>query len=241
MDCAELYIAIVTLLSSLAALGVAYASLRIAKQVAILNSGSFKPRFYINFLEDGIEVRNKDANLYDMQMVTVAVIQHIGVDLYNMGISIDIPLVLHSRCLGNTSDYNSVLVKSSFLYKDCDRLLFEYGDTELSLRETPNSVISAVKDVVDKEYGFENQERKGYASPGMAYAEYLVSINYLTKHQEHRQYNLYRRGPSHGAGELRWEISEEEFDQRLTQNCIPFFENAQDLIDYCIAHRQIEL
>ena len=241
MDCAELYIAIATLLSSLAALGVAYASLRIAKQVAILNSGSFRPRFYINFLEDGIEVQNKDANLYDIQMVSIVVIQHIGIDLYVSAVPIDIPLVLHSRCFGNTYNYNGVKRKKKIQYNHCDKLRYEDGDTEIALREMPQTLIHNVKAIIDSKYGLNAENRNGYASPAMNYTESLVSIDYLTKHNEAKHYYLYRRGEGYGIGELRWELTEDEFDQHLTRNSIPIFEDAKDFIAYCIEHKRIEL
>lgn len=229
MLCIEFYIALSTLLCSIAALVVAYISLRISKQVAILNSSNFTPRFKIQFIKDGIKIKNEDSNLYDIRMIEIVEIQHTGYFIKNSADSIDIPIVKYARRFGDAYDYNSILNKSKLLYLK--------GDREVDLIEIPSSIINDIFRIMQKDYGFES--KLGYASPAMCYKEYYVSIDYLTKYNELKHYSIYRRAGSRGVGEYRQVISENDYKDIINNYKMPRFENAEEIIEYCAKNRRI--
>ena len=239
MSCTEYYFALSTLLCSVAALVVAYISLRISKQVAELNSHNFAPRFTIDFLPDGITIKNKDYNLYDIRMVTIVAIQHTGYFAENSSASVDIPLILHSRRFGDLNDFDSILKPNNILRNRWE-LQYKDGEREMQPYETSTKIIQEIESIMQDEFGLDSKMKKGYASPVMRYLEYYISIDYRTKNFETKQYGLYRRGAGRGAGEQRIQITTTEFEQKIANYITPSFASAREFIKYCRKNRRIE-
>ena len=229
MSYIEYYIALATLLCSIAALVVAYVSLRISKQVAILNSSNFTPRFKIQFIKDGIKIKNEDSNLYDIRMIEIVEIQHTGYFIKDSADSIDIPIVRYARRFGDAYDYNSVLNKKKLLYIN--------GDKEIDLIEISSPIINDIYRIMRGKYS--SGSEFGYASPAMCYKEYYVSIDYLTKYNESKHYGIYRRTGSRGVGEYRKVISENDYKDIINNYKMPRFENAEEIIEYCAKNMRI--
>lgn len=240
MSCVEFYIALGTLFCSLAALVVAYISLRISKQVAVLNSHNFTPRFNVKFDDDGVIVKNNDANIFDIKRIKVVVVHHMGYYVKDSYTSVDIPLIVHSRCFGGDYDCDDVPYWKKLIYKLTKKLYYKDGGFEYIVSSISPIKIKEVEDILQKEYQNTKDEHcRGYASPSLYYREEFISIDYQSEYTEKRCYNLRHTNDNHGSEEHYEILTSEEFNQTLQGLEIPKELSAQEIIEYCAKNRVI--
>ena len=229
---AELYISLSTLICSIAALLVAYVSLRISKQISELNSNNFMPRFIVNFQPNGIEVHHPDNNLYDIRKITVIVIRHIGFYELNNYEEVDIPVILHSRCFGHLLKQGVILDKDPELSKKRFKLYYSDGCFECPLKETTTKLINELEQVIETGYG-QNLDRKFYAAPALRYDKCYVSIEYQTKIGTIKTFNQFYSAVGHGVDEIRQEITIDDFNSIIDDyKKMPIFESVFEMINH---------
>lgn len=215
------FITLISFLIALVSLLVAINSLFVSEKVYLFSSKDYQPEFEFEFIENGLNLVNKNTDLYAIEDINILKIEELGFFENDKSTYILVPFI--------TTSYSEYVYDNSAL-NESYKINFSEASACAYICKFDETIFSQIQSKIKKECGIDS--KKCFEAPSLEETYYLVDIGYSDKFNNYKNIR-YKYVHSHGYGEWhKIKITDAEFDNILKQADVKKFSNFDEQWKY---------
>lgn len=224
------WVALSSLVVSVAALVISVVALRISKEVVVYSSKDYEPQIDLAIRDEDNEwevtVTNRSKKLFTLVSVSFIKVRTKGYEDYESNTVVRFPLLVESKYFRYIEGRSKAVIN-----KDSP------GPCAFQQCPINEKFVKEIEQKINKEY-FEpfingEENRRGYAFPSFQSVGYYVVVTYENKFKELKN-AYFNKQHCHGTGYVSMKVTNEEVEDILRYIDIPKFEEFSSLWGYLV-------